>query len=651
MQLYLSGVCLLLVMIVCACTPIPANPKVEVPTTIPEQPLNDDAKLNNDSVDVQQFTDNQDETKNDDSVGIQEPSNALNEADVILDISKNSVPTLDSESTDRAIHSVLSVFLGGGGATINDCLDTNTVMFIPGVSGMYVRICTETPVNQEYVTIQSPDGQVLKTGSFEYQDQFSGGTVTDFCFDRIDFLQEGTYKLLVEADTNQGLILSSEINHPQSPQLQFGGECRDTFFIGASGQLENSPGLSSPIYVEGEKVNLIYTGFEPLQTIKSSLYLQTNHYLTQGVQPGPYYKNFPEQLVHRTLEERRLGLLNQQILQVNENGTLQQTLLIEQLPKSAIYFVIVSNEDEQQVAYVSFIGLKKEDSNLRHTNPFIVNPNAKNSVYSIIFDRKSMARSISLSHPRLSGLLHIPSGEFIMGSNLTTDSESEAIEQPAHSVFISDFWIERSEVSNAQYWQCVNNGSCTKPNKESSATRSDYYESYDEYPIINVTHQQASTYCEWAGGRLPTEAEWEKAARAGDGRRFAAGITQPAQFLYLDEVTSYPNLYPYDDTASVFVLASENALYGMEGNVWEWTSDWFNPTYYSTSPVNDPQGPETGTERVVRGGSWSTKEARYLRTTNRHSRNPSLGYETVGFRCVTNGPVEYVQSGSIITQN
>lgn len=240
--------------------------------------------------------------------------------------------------------------------------------------------------------------------------------------------------------------------------------------------------------------------------------------------------------------------------------------------------------------------------------------------------------------------VNIPAGEFIMGSN-SDEPYFFGAESPRHNVFIDEYWIQRTEVTNKLYRLCVETGVCKPPQEIKSSTRNDYYTNsmYDEYPVINVSYNNAVLFCQWMGGRLPTEAEWEKAARGTDGRLFPWGNGELAANLanFCDTGCPHPSEAElsfddgYRDTAPVGSYPAGASPYGildMAGNVLEWTSDWYNANYYANAPYKNPLGASAGTKHPIRGGSWYSARAG-LRTSARASLGPDSIYDTVGFRC------------------
>jgi len=225
-------------------------------------------------------------------------------------------------------------------------------------------------------------------------------------------------------------------------------------------------------------------------------------------------------------------------------------------------------------------------------------------------------------------LVCVPAGNFSMGVKEKVNV-TEPHEGPQHIVYLDSFWMDQTEVSNKQYQGCVNAGKCTPPSKDSTHSRSSYYgnPAYDHYPVVYVTWHQANAYCQWAGRRLPTEAEWEKAARGEDGRPFPWGERVNAQ------KANYAR--NWGDTTPVNGYPEGASLYGvlnMAGNVWEWVADRYGATYYAASPNHNPTGPEQGDLRVMRGGSYLDDYAT-IRSSNRGALVPETTDDYFGFRC------------------
>jgi len=191
----------------------------------------------------------------------------------------------------------------------------------------------------------------------------------------------------------------------------------------------------------------------------------------------------------------------------------------------------------------------------------------------------------------------LPFGCFDMGDAL---EDGRPDELPVHNVCLSAFEMDIHEITNAEYAECVAAEQCTAPNSSASYSRPSYYGNpdYDNYPVIWMWWDDIDNYCTWAGKRLPTEAEWEYAARGGlEGKRYPWG----------DVISDTDANYNFNvgDTSEVeSYFPNGYGLYDMAGNVWEWVADWFNEAFYSVSPANDPTGPASGMARVRRGGSW-----------------------------------------------
>jgi serine/threonine-protein kinase len=224
----------------------------------------------------------------------------------------------------------------------------------------------------------------------------------------------------------------------------------------------------------------------------------------------------------------------------------------------------------------------------------------------------------------------VPAGTFGMGS--TSGAKDEA---PVHSVSGAAFEMDRYEVTNARYRACEAAGKCTAPTLSSSMLRAHYHDDakFADYPVIFVSWQQADAYCKFAGGRLPTEAEWERAAKGTDGpRTFPWGDSAP-------DCTKANYSGCVGDTDRVGMREAGASPYGamdMAGNVWEWTADWYDAAYYARSPKSEPKGPDTGALKVMRGGCWVSGD-NSLRTTCRKAELPQSWAPNVGFRCVYGG--------------
>lgn len=248
---------------------------------------------------------------------------------------------------------------------------------------------------------------------------------------------------------------------------------------------------------------------------------------------------------------------------------------------------------------------------------------------------------------------YIPGGTFMMGS-LDEDFTAAPDERPQHEVKIDPFHLDQFEVTVAQYAAFLNRigtykeacdeNDCVHPRFEAGFTSYLLEEDqgdgtfiyipltgFADYPINHVSWYGAQAYCEAMGARLPTEAEWEYAARGDDGRIYPWGNDVPDEDKAVFASSSYDNLKPVDalpDGQSPF------GIYAMAGSLWEWTNDWYDEDYYSDSPRNNPRGPETTLNKVIRGGAWPDNNlADRIRSANRSNFTPDFISATVGFRC------------------
>ncbi|NUO80180.1 SUMF1/EgtB/PvdO family nonheme iron enzyme [candidate division KSB1 bacterium] len=226
----------------------------------------------------------------------------------------------------------------------------------------------------------------------------------------------------------------------------------------------------------------------------------------------------------------------------------------------------------------------------------------------------------------------IPAGWFTMGS-----STGEADEQPPHSVYIDAFYMDKFEVSNAQFKAFCDATERVYPPEPMPG----YLHDYPDYPVVNITWEHAQAFAAWVGKRLPTEAEWEYAARGGlEAREYPWGDETPATRSnyqeYRGALTAQMAKFSKDrgplPRGSFFPNAF--GLFDMSGNVWEYCRDFYDASYYSRSGERNPGGPVSGTRRVVRGGSWQEANASDLRCAKRSHYHPLARQIHVGFRCV-----------------
>ena len=236
-------------------------------------------------------------------------------------------------------------------------------------------------------------------------------------------------------------------------------------------------------------------------------------------------------------------------------------------------------------------------------------------------------------------LVYIPEGQYMIGS-LDSDPYAWINEKPQHKVDLSSYWMDKTLVTNAMYAICVQEGACPEHKMDISYTRDSYYGDveFDKYPVIYVTWDEAQTYCAWAGRKLPTEAQWEVAARGTDGRKYPWGNSPPSCSLLNYTVTLSMNFGLSNtctgDTTAVGKYpqgASPYGLLDMAGNVWEWVTDWLGSNYL-VEPHENPLGPTTGELRVIRGGFYFD-DAKYVRATMRTGHDPNDATDYIGFRC------------------
>ncbi len=228
-------------------------------------------------------------------------------------------------------------------------------------------------------------------------------------------------------------------------------------------------------------------------------------------------------------------------------------------------------------------------------------------------------------------MILIPAGEFLMGS---TDADKYATdaEKPQRTVYLDAYYIYKTEVTVAQYRKF-----CTSTNRNMPTEPS--WKWQDNHPIVNVSWNDAKAYVDWAGVKLPTEAQWEKAARGGDGRIYPWGFSW-------DKIkcANYTNSGADNTTSGTHQVgsfptgASPYGVMDMSGNTYEWCADWYGADYYKNAPAKNPTGPVAENYRVLRGGSWNYLDGYYFRGAFRYIINPYDDYNYIGFRCTSAGP-------------
>lgn len=223
------------------------------------------------------------------------------------------------------------------------------------------------------------------------------------------------------------------------------------------------------------------------------------------------------------------------------------------------------------------------------------------------------------SLPDETEIVFIPGGEFLMGSDLRSE------ERPPHTVYVDAFYIDKYEVTKEMFRKYIESTGY-------SWNRSSFVPA--DFPIANISWEEAAAYAEWIGKRLPTEAEWEKAAKGTDNRMYPWGNKWVAGNCNVHSLADH-----HRGLAPVGSFERGKSFYGvcdLAGNVWEWCCDWFNKTYYQEGKNNNPRGPDHGKRKVLRGGGWS--DIHYKRDVTRCSARvgaaPGTSASYIGFRCV-----------------
>ncbi len=249
--------------------------------------------------------------------------------------------------------------------------------------------------------------------------------------------------------------------------------------------------------------------------------------------------------------------------------------------------------------------------------------------------------------PTKDDMVTIPAGEFLMGSSRRVDRNAYPAETPQRRVWLDSFQIDKYEVTALHYLKFVLATNRT-PLLDWRFDGGNFQEGMAHHPVMHVSWHDARDYCAWAGKRLPTEAEWEKAARGEDGRIFPwgnqmggltranygrTGLSGPVRDRP-ERLLLYPPIISVDKYENA---VSPYGVHQMAGNVAEWVADWFDRDYYKTAPDRNPMGPQTGTHRAFRGGGWIDSTPT-VRAAQRNGAPPTTKMNWLGFRCAKDGP-------------
>lgn len=238
-------------------------------------------------------------------------------------------------------------------------------------------------------------------------------------------------------------------------------------------------------------------------------------------------------------------------------------------------------------------------------------------------------------------MVTVPAGEFWYGCNKKVDSDCEDNEKTAVEIYLDEFKIDKYEVSAFQFSEFLNangnpGGKYANIDKYSNIEEGGKFSAkagYENYPVNNVSWHGADAYCKWVDKRLPTEAEWEKAARGTDGRKYPWGNEVPDESkARYNQGWNSLGLRVMVSVDSLEAGKSPYGVYNMSGNVWEWVADWYDADYYLSAPLKNPKGPATGSTRVLRGGSWHF-DASSMRAATRYNNTPDGRSYDDGFRC------------------
>ena len=282
--------------------------------------------------------------------------------------------------------------------------------------------------------------------------------------------------------------------------------------------------------------------------------------------------------------------------------------------RSIVFRTIELEIIEATNSYLSFKIL--DDGNL----PWM--PGQKQELY-----QDTMQPTDNTAKTTTTSMILIPAGDFQMGVDGLSSYPGERNAMPRHTVYLDAFYMDRYEVTNALY----------KKFMDATGHRAPAYWNHSRYnapdqPVVGVSWYDAKTYAEWAGKRLPTEAEWEKAARGGLNLKKYPWGDRLTHTNANSNGTGHRDRWKYTAPVGSFPPNSYG-LYDMAGNVWEWCADWSSKEYYSNSPKQNPAGPKSGKDRILRGGSWNDATEYYLGCAIRNEYDPNKTERSIGFRC------------------
>ncbi len=249
------------------------------------------------------------------------------------------------------------------------------------------------------------------------------------------------------------------------------------------------------------------------------------------------------------------------------------------------------------------------------------------AISNLLYPVKSHASDTSESRDPVE-MISVPAGIFLMGSG---NNEGRADEKPQKTIYLDAYSIDAFEVTNKRYLHFIHKTGRKEPPNPYSTKKLSEEVNVDLKPVVQVTWYDAVDYCRWAGKRLPTEAEWEKAARGINGEAFPWG-NQPPGPLKVNYEKNWDGIHTLWPVGSHPETDSPFGVHDMAGNVREWVSDWYSADYYQTSPIRNPMGPGLGILKVIKGGSWHSFKGD-IRPASRGKGGFALKTDGIGFRC------------------